>query len=77
MSFVQRLVLRLAGGRAEEIERESRSWLVTCPQCGNQRSYWDIGGVRYKASSTGKKIRSTCPSCGTTAMFAVTRGTVA
>ena len=76
MSFVQRLVLRFAGSRAADIERESRSWLVTCPHCGHQRSYWDLGGVRYKASSAGKKIGSTCPDCGTKGMFPVTRDTL-
>lgn len=73
MTFTQRLVLRLAGTRAAEIEQESRSWFVTCPQCADRRSYWDLGGIRWKASSVGKRIRSTCPSCGAQGWFAVTR----
>ena len=64
MSLVQRLVLRLAGSRAAEIEQESRSWMVTCAHCGAEQSYWDLGGVRWKASSVGKTIRSSCPACG-------------
>ena len=63
-SLVQRLVLRLMPRRAAEIERESREWLVICPNCGFARSYWEIGGVRYKARSRGKRIGLRCPSCG-------------
>lgn len=73
MTFVQRLVLRFAGRRAAAIEAESRSWVVTCPDCGSQRSFWDLGGIRYKASSTGKKVGSVCDRCGTRGMFEVTR----
>ncbi|MET3963811.1 putative RNA-binding Zn-ribbon protein involved in translation (DUF1610 family) [Marmoricola sp. OAE513] len=73
MSLTQRLVLRFAGNRAAEIERESRSWVVHCPSCGVRTSYWDLGGVRWKASSTGKKIRSTCPGCGRSGMVDVVR----
>lgn len=73
MSWIQRVVLRFAGDRAGEIERESRSWIATCPECGHQQSYWDLGGVRFGASSTGKMIRVSCPSCGTRAMNAVSR----
>lgn len=73
MSFVQRLVLRLAGPRAAEVERESRSWIATCPTCNHQRSYWDLGGIRYGAASRGKKIGGTCPECGYRGLFPVTR----
>lgn len=73
MSFTQRLVLRFAGKRAPEIEAESRSWVAICGSCGHQTSYWDLGGVRYGASSSGKKIRITCPSCGAKGWSDVTR----
>lgn len=74
MSLVQRLVLLVVGrDRAAAIERESRSWVVTCPSCGGQRSYWDLGGIRFGAASSGKKIGSTCPACGTRGLFEVTR----
>jgi predicted RNA-binding Zn-ribbon protein involved in translation (DUF1610 family) len=42
-----------------------------CPTCGFERTYWDIGGVRYKARSRGKRIGLRCPSCGKRAMHAV------
>lgn len=73
MSLIQRLVLKLSGSRADAVERESRAWRVTCPQCAAERSYWDLGGIRYKAASAGKKIGSTCPECGFRGMFPVTR----
>lgn len=63
-SLTQRLALRLMPGRAAEIERESREWLVTCPNCGHARSIWDMGGIRYKAKSRGKRMRIKCPACG-------------
>jgi DNA-directed RNA polymerase subunit RPC12/RpoP len=64
ISLTQRIVLRLMPGRADEIERESRSWILTCPSCGHERSFWDLGGVRFKAWSRGKKMRIKCPACG-------------
>jgi predicted RNA-binding Zn-ribbon protein involved in translation (DUF1610 family) len=64
-SLTQRIVLRLMPGRAEEIERQSRAWMIVCPNCGFERSYWGIGGVRYKARSHKKqRIGMRCPSCG-------------
>jgi len=62
-SFWQRLVTRLAPHRAAAIERESREWIVTCPHCGRSASYWELGGVRYKAASKGKRIRGRCSRC--------------
>jgi predicted RNA-binding Zn-ribbon protein involved in translation (DUF1610 family) len=63
-SFTQRLVTGLLPWRAEEIERESREWLVICPNCGHERSIWELGGVRYGARSKGKRMRLECPACG-------------
>ena len=70
-SRMQRLVMWLMGGRADEIERQSREWFVICPSCGHERTYWDIGGVRYKARSKGKRTGLRCPSCGKRGMHAV------
>ncbi len=61
----------LMGGRADEIERQSREWFVVCPRCGLERTYWDIGGVRYKARSRGKRIGLRCSSCGKRGMHVV------
>jgi predicted RNA-binding Zn-ribbon protein involved in translation (DUF1610 family) len=65
--------MRLMPGRAADIERESREWLVICPKCGHERSYWDLGGVRYKASSRGKSVGARCPECGQRSMHRVER----
>jgi DNA-directed RNA polymerase subunit RPC12/RpoP len=71
LSLTQRIVLRLMPGRADEVERQSREWFIVCPNCGFERTYWDIGGVRYKARSRGKRIGLRCPSCGRRAMHPV------
>lgn len=63
--------MRLMPGRAEDIERESREWWITCPSCGFERTYWDIGGVRYKAKSKGKWVGQRCPRCGKRGMHPV------
>jgi DNA-directed RNA polymerase subunit RPC12/RpoP len=63
LSLTQRIVLGLMPGRADEIERHSREWFIVCPNCGFERTYWDIGGVRYKARSRGKRLGMRCPSC--------------
>ena len=65
--------MRLMPGHAAEIERESREWDVVCPSCGHTRSYWDIGGIRYKAASSGKRIGLRCPACGARGLHAVER----
>lgn len=62
-SLTQRLIIRLMSGRADEIERQSREWFVVCPHCGLERTYWDVGGIRYEARGQGKRIRLQCPSC--------------
>lgn len=49
--------------RAAAMEAESRTWMVRCPYCGFERSVWETGGVRYKASGTSRQLRR-CPRCG-------------
>ena len=57
----QRFFVRLFG---EGVERESREWLAICSKCGHERSIWELGGVRFKAASKGKRQRMRCPACG-------------
>ena len=71
LSLAQRIVTSLLPGRADEIERQSREWFIVCPSCGLERTYWDIGGVRYKARSRGKRLGLRCPSCGKRSMHPV------
>ena len=63
MNKAQKIALRLFGSRGEELERESRSWFLICPECGKETSYWDAGGLRLGAASTGKKVRMRCERC--------------
>jgi endogenous inhibitor of DNA gyrase (YacG/DUF329 family) len=72
-SWIQRLIKRIAPHRAAAIERESREWIVSCPNCGRSASYWELGGVRYKAASKGKRIRGRCSQCGKTVWARVER----
>lgn len=64
MSAIQRLMIRILPKRwAEDMERDSRRWMLRCRTCGLERSVWDAGGIRWKAS--GKPTTATyCPTCG-------------
>jgi hypothetical protein len=64
MSRTQRLFIRFAGAEtAAAMEAHSRAWLVKCPNCGHERSIWDLGGIRYKAAGS-PRLRLSCPNCG-------------
>jgi hypothetical protein len=58
---------------AADMEQESREWMLICPKCGHERSYWDIGGIRYKAYSRGKRVGLRCPNCDKLRMHKVER----
>jgi uncharacterized Zn finger protein len=53
--------------------RESREWRVRCLTCGTSRSYWKLGGIRWKAASSGKRMLVRCPQCGRSRVAAVER----
>ena len=38
-------------------------WQVRCCTCNTARSYWEIGAIRWKAASKGKRILFRCPTC--------------
>ena len=72
MSFVQRLVTSIVGKEtAARIQAESESWYVTCPNCQTETSIWALGGIRYKAKSSGKKTSVKCHACGQRHMMPV------
>ncbi len=48
MSLLHRIVGALPQPLAESIERESRCWKMRCPHCGNEKSVWDLNGIRWK-----------------------------
>ena len=50
-------LIRLAPARvAADMEAESRSWMVRCRTCGEERSIWELGGLRYKARGRPKRV---------------------
>lgn len=64
MSRTQRFFTRFAGAEtAAAMEAHSRAWLAQCPNCGHERSIWELGGIRYKASGN-PRLRLSCPNCG-------------
>ncbi|MEM7116829.1 MAG: hypothetical protein AAF614_30640 [Chloroflexota bacterium] len=64
MSKLQTFLARiLPANLMADVEAESRSWRLAC-SCGHATSVWEIGGIRYKAASSGKRIRFTCKYCG-------------
>lgn len=73
MNKAQRLALRLFGAHGEEVEREARSTFLICPDCGNEVSYWDVGGIRGAGVDDAAKVRMRCPRCGLRTWHAVER----
>lgn len=64
MSKLQTFLTRILPAQLmADMEAESRSWRLTC-SCGYETSVWEIGGIRYKTASSGKRIRFTCKYCG-------------
>lgn len=64
MTFIQKLVTTLLPASwSRAIRHESQRWLLRCPSCNTVRSVWEIGGIRFKATSTGKRVRVWCPHC--------------
>lgn len=52
------------------IQAESERWMLKCPNCGFERSYWDAGGIRWRAAGN-KTVFGKCPNCGQNVGFAV------
>lgn len=63
MSRLQRFITKLVPpGWAVAMEAESREWMVRCPACGDERSIWDMGGIRWKSSGKASTW-GRCPEC--------------
>ena len=74
MSGSQRFFAQMLGPEAAAAaEAESRAWLIVCPHCGFERSVWDTGGVRYRASGGGR-VGMTCPRCGQAGWQKIVKG---
>ncbi len=77
MSRIQQLLSRLVPRTsADSMEAESRAWMVRCASCGDERSIWDLGGVRWKAKGS-KRIWGRCRGCGKLGWHSVYRRDVA
>ena len=64
MGFLQDLLRAIVPRHwMDEMEAESRSWLLRCNICGLERSVWETGGVRWKASGRPSRLMR-CPQCG-------------
>ncbi len=61
MSRTQRFITTILPRRAESIEAESRNWKATC-QCGNTKSIWEMGGVRWKGAGEPRR-KVFCTEC--------------
>ena len=46
---------------ADDMEAESKKWIATC-ECGNARSIWELGGIRWRAKGNPKTMVY-CPNC--------------
>jgi hypothetical protein len=63
MSFLQDLLHAIVPRRwADEMEAESRSWMLRCDACGLERSVWETGGVRWKAAGRSSRLMR-CAQC--------------
>lgn len=47
---------------AASMEKESREWMMKCEECSFEKSVWDAGGIRWKASGNPSR-KLTCPNC--------------
>ena len=64
MSFIQRVMKSfLSEEAAKDMEAHSRSWYLKCPRCGFEKSIWEMGGIRWKATGNSKNYMR-CINCG-------------
>jgi hypothetical protein len=63
MSFIQRLVTGFVSrASADAMRASSLDWMIRCSGCGFERSVWESGGIRYKASGRPRGYRR-CARC--------------
>lgn len=65
MTPIQTFFTKLFPSKAAEMQAESERWMVRCPNCGFERSVWELGGIRWKAKGNPKQRRP-CPQCNQT-----------
>jgi len=63
MSLIQKFFKAIfPASWASSMEADSREWMIRCG-CGFERSVWDTGGIRWKASGTSSNYMR-CKGCG-------------
>jgi holo-[acyl-carrier protein] synthase len=63
MSSLQKLLFAILPRKwARSLESESRAWIFRC-SCGFEQSWWDAGGIRWKAAGHPRRWMR-CPHCG-------------
>jgi hypothetical protein len=64
VSGIQRFFLAIfPRSWAASMEADSRAWKLICEKCGHQQSFWEIGGIRWKAKGNQRNYRR-CAACG-------------
>ena len=62
MNWLQKLIRSwMSPSLAQAMEAESRAWMLRCP-CGFERSIWELGGIRYKATGGARTLKR-CTAC--------------
>jgi hypothetical protein len=65
MSLIQRFFMAIfPKSWSDDMRAESERWIIRCLTCGKSRSVWEVGGIRWKAASVGKRTRIKCAQCG-------------
>jgi hypothetical protein len=72
LGLLRKLITRASPALAARMESESRTWMMQCPTCGHERSVWDAGGIRYKASGTVWRL-GRCSNCQKLGMLRIYR----
>lgn len=73
MTSLQKFILRILPAKwAASIEADSRSWMARCANCGAERSVWEMGGIKWKASGSPSMLL-TCSRCKKTSLQKITR----
>jgi hypothetical protein len=63
MTFIQKFFTAvLPHAWAEDMRAESQQWMLRCTY-GFERSIWEVGGIRWKASGSPRRLMR-CPQCG-------------
>jgi hypothetical protein len=64
MSWAQRFFTAIVPRAwAASMEADSRAWKLICERCGRVQSFWEVGGIRWKAQGNQRTYRR-CPACG-------------